>query len=88
MTSSALIRTHRQASVHVLSPETDRRLVCYRLWYWADCEYEAVWSFVQRHEGYISIGPDHCDYWLRREYESILVLSFDELVRQPNLDYV
>jgi hypothetical protein len=88
MTSSSLIRTHKQDALYVLSPDTARILVCYRLWYWADCEYESVWSFVQRHEGYISIGPDHCDYWLLREYESILVLSFDQLVRQPNLDYV
>ena len=67
---------------------TDRQLVCYRLWYWADCEYESVWCFVQRHGGYISIGPDHCDYWLGRAYESILVLSRDQLVRQPDRDYV
>lgn len=67
---------------------TDRPLVCYRLWYWADFEYESVWRFVQQHRGYIRVGPDHCDYWLLREYESILVLAFDQLVHQPNLDYV
>ena len=83
-----LIRTHKQDSLYVLSPDTDRVLVCYRLWYWADIEYESVWAFVQRHGGYISIGPDHCDYWLLTCYESLLVLTFEELVRQPNLDYV
>ena len=83
-----LIRTHRQDALYRLLPDTERVLVCYRLWYWALCEYESVWSFVQRHQGYISVGPDYCDYWLGREYESILVLTFDQLVRQPNLDYV
>jgi hypothetical protein len=83
-----LIRTHQEDALCRLLPDTERVLVCYRLWYWADCEYESVWSFVQRHRGYISVGPDHCDYWLGREYESILVLTFDQLVRQPNLDYV
>lgn len=61
---------------------------CYRLWYWADLEYEAVWSFVQQHDGYIRVGPDHCDYWIDPSYASLLVLAFGpELVRQISLDY-
>ena len=72
----------------VLYPEIDRVLVCYRVWYWAELDYELVWEFVQRHGGYLRIGPDHCDYWILREYAALLVLAFDSLVRQPNQDYV
>jgi hypothetical protein len=84
-----LLRTQNQDSLYVLSPDAARVLVCYRVWYWSDLDYESVWTFVQRHGGYISIGPDHCDYWILREYADLLVLAFGhELVRQPNLDYV
>ena len=83
-----LIRRNQTEAGIVLCPDVERVLVCYRLWYWADTEYEAVWALVQRHGGYLRIGPDHCDYWITRDYESLIVLAFEELVRQPNLDYV
>jgi hypothetical protein len=83
-----LIRNSNHDPVTVLYPDTDRILVCYRVWYWAELDYELVWEFVQRHGGYLRIGADHCDYWLLKEYAALLVLAFDSLVRQPNLDYV
>lgn len=84
---SATSYTHK--TVPVLYPGIARKLVCYRVWYWSDLDYESVWTLVQSLGGYLRVGPDHCDYWVSADYASWVVLAFGaELVAQPNLDYV
>ena len=40
-------------------------IVCYRYQAWtSDLDCEAVWAFVQRHGGYISIRNDCIDYFI------------------------
>lgn len=68
---------------------TETLLHCYRLGYGAEhYDEEAVWALVQRHGGFLSIRMDCIDFWIPRCYESLLVLAYPKLVRQPALDYL
>jgi len=63
-------------------------LCCYRLDAWVAYDEDAVWSLVQRHQGYLSIQGDCIDFWIPAQYQSLLVVCFPRLRRQPQLDYV
>ena len=65
-----------------------RRLCCYRLDYRSAYDEELVWSIVQRYGGYIGICPSYIDFWLAPEWSVVLVLSFPDLERRPELDYL
>jgi hypothetical protein len=63
--------------------------VCYRYLAWThDYDCEAVWSFVQRHGGHISIRNDCIDYFVPVEYQVLFALAYPELTRQYNLDLI
>ena len=48
---------------------------------------EDIWSLVQRHQGNIQPQPGgHYDFWIHRDYASILVLAFPMLRRQYQKD--
>ena len=65
----------------------DPDLYCYSLYYYIDYDPELVWSLVQRHEGHIQpqVGG-HYDFYIPRDYASILVLAFPLLRRQWQKD--
>ena len=50
---------------------------------------EAIWAFVQRHEGHISIrAAGIIDFFIPDEYHSLFVLAYPLLKRLPSDDYV
>lgn len=60
---------------------------CYKLAYYMSYDPEAVWALVQRHGGYISVqAGGHYEFHIARDYASLLVLAFPELVRQYQKD--
>ena len=64
-------------------------VACYRYQAWAhDYDCEAVWRFVQRHGGYISIRNDSIDYFVPVEYRVLFELAYPDLIRQYNLDLI
>ena len=70
-------------------PNTERVLVCYRYQAWAhDYDVEAVWDFVQRNQGHISIRQDSVDFWVTPSVATLFVMAYPDLIRQPDLDYV
>ena len=67
----------------------ERSLICYRYYAWAaDYDVELVWALVQRHGGEIALHRDSIDFWIPPRFETLLVLTYPELVRQPGEDYV
>lgn len=66
----------------------DATYYCYRLTVYEPYDEEDVWAFVQRHGGYMSIRNDVIDFWIPRQYLSLMLLAYPELVRQHNLDYI
>ena len=62
-------------------------LYCYSLPYYVDYDPESVWTLVQRHQGHLSpqFGGSY-DFYIAREYASILLLAFPELRRQHQKD--
>ena len=66
---------------------SDPDLYCYSLFYFIDYDPEDVWSLVQRHQGNIQpqVGG-HYDFYIPRDYASILVLAFPLLRRQYQKD--
>lgn len=67
----------------------ERSLICYRFYAWStDSDVEAIWALVQRHRGEIALHRDSIDFWIPVKYESVLLLSYPELIRKPQLDYV
>ncbi len=64
------------------------KLYCYRQTVYCAYDEEAVWSLVQRHNGFLSIRGDCIDYWIPSEYRTLLVLAYPKLTRQPSLDYL
>jgi hypothetical protein len=65
----------------------DPNLYCYSLFYNINYDVESVWSLVQRHQGSISpMAGGHYDFYIPREYASILVLAFPLLRRQYHKD--
>ena len=66
----------------------DSVLKCYRLGYRAAYDEEMVWALVQRHGGHISIRQDCIDFWIAAEWEIVLVMTFPDLERRPELDYL
>ena len=69
--------------------DQERLLLGYRLLYTSSYDPELIWALIQRHQGYISIraGGEYW-FWIPAHYESLLVLAFPELTRDPSLDYV
>ena len=60
---------------------------CYQLAYWMSYDPELVWSLVQRHAGYMSVLPaGYYEFYIDRDYASILVLAFPQLRRQYQKD--
>jgi hypothetical protein len=49
---------------------------------------EAVWAFVQRHGGHLSIKGDCIDFWIPVEYQTLFVLAWSELRRKSEFDYI
>ena len=70
-----------------ISYMSDPDLYCYSLFYFIDYDPEDVWSLVQRHQGNIQpqVGG-HYDFYIHRDYASILVLAFPLLKRQRQKD--
>lgn len=65
----------------------DPDLYCYSLPYFVDYDPEDIWALVQRHEG--SLSPQfggHYEFYIPRQYASILVLAFPMLRRQYQKD--
>ena len=70
-------------TIHVSDPD----LYCYSLFYFIPYDPEDIWDLVQRHEG--NIAPQvggHYDFYIPRDYASILVLAFPLLKRQYQKD--
>jgi hypothetical protein len=66
---------------------SDPDLYCYSLFYFIDYDPEDIWELVQRHQG--NIQPQHgghYDFYIPRDYASILVLAFPLLKRQYQKD--
>ena len=60
---------------------------CYSLPYFVLYDPEAVWELVQRHGGSVSyLNGGQYDYYIDRQYASILVLAFPQLRHQPQKD--
>ena len=70
-------------TIHMSDPD----LYCYSLPYFVDYDPEEVWLLVQRHRG--NIAPQYggnYDFYIPRDYASILVLAFPMLRRQYQKD--
>jgi hypothetical protein len=65
----------------------DPDLYCYSLPYFIDYDPEDIWALVQRHEGSLSpqFGGNY-EFYIPRQYASILVLAFPMLRRQYQKD--
>jgi hypothetical protein len=62
-------------------------LFCYTLAYWMTYDPELVWELVQRHLGYMTVLPaGHYEFYIPRQYASILLLAYPELRRQFQKD--
>jgi len=60
---------------------------CYSLPYYVLYDPESIWALVQRHGGTIApLAGGVYDYYIDREYASILVLAFPQLRRQYQKD--
>jgi hypothetical protein len=60
---------------------------CYNLAYYVPYDPESVWELVQRHNGYMSVLPaGYYEFYIPREYASLLVLAFPGLRRQYQKD--
>ena len=66
---------------------SDPDLYCYSLPYFVDYDPEDIWALVQRHHGNIQpqFGGNY-DFYIPRDYASILVLAFPLLRRQFQKD--
>jgi hypothetical protein len=65
----------------------DATILCYRLLWHAHDE-ERVWQFVDRHQGFMQPTLACIDFWIPRQYSSLLVLAFPRLIRRSDLDYI
>lgn len=62
-------------------------IYCYTLAYWMPYDPELIWQLVERHGGNIApLAGGYYDYYIPREYASILVLAFPQLRRQYQKD--
>ena len=70
-------------SVYMSDPD----LYCYSLPYFVAYDPEDIWSLVQRHRGSLSpqFGGSY-EFYIPRDYASILVLAFPLLRRQYQKD--
>jgi hypothetical protein len=60
---------------------------CYQLPYFIDYDVESVWALVQRHEGSVSyLNGGQYDFYIPKQYASILILAFPLLRRQYQKD--
>ena len=72
-----------QYSESMIEPD----IFCYQLSYFIDYDPEQVWEMVQRHGGSISyLNGGQYDFYIDRQYASILVLAFPALRRQYQKD--
>ena len=76
---------HRLYMVSVYMSDPD--LYCYSLPYFVAYDPEDVWLLVQRHRGSLSpqFGGNY-EFYIPRDYASILVLAFPLLKRQYQKD--
>ena len=76
---------HRLYLVPVYMSDPD--LYCYSLPYFVDYDPEDIWALVQRHEGSLSpqFGGSY-EFYIPRDYASLLVLAFPLLRRQYQKD--
>ena len=66
-----------------------RELICYRFYPWStDYDVELIWELVNRHQGRIVLGRESIDFFIPREYESVLILAYPDLIRDRELDWV
>jgi hypothetical protein len=63
-------------------------LLCYRLDAHMLLDEEAIWAFVQRHGGQLSIKGDCIDFWIPAKYESLFVCAWSQLRRKSEFDYI
>lgn len=62
-------------------------IFCYTLAYWMSYDPESVWSLVQRHGGtVVPLAGGYYDYYIDREYASVLVMAYPHLRRQYQKD--
>ena len=62
-------------------------ILCYQLPYFIDYDPEEVWSLVQRNGGPVTSLPGGCyDYYIARDYASILLVAWPDLRRQYQKD--
>lgn len=69
-------------------PNLTRKMKCYRLNYRATYDEEMIWALVQRYGGSISIRSDCIDFWIDPQWEIVLNITFPDLERRYDLDYV
>jgi len=66
---------------------TEPDVFCYQLAHWMTADPELVWELVQRHGGHISVlAGGYYEFYIARQYASIVVLAFPELRRQHQKD--
>ena len=56
--------------------------LCYSWTPLMDTDAESVWAIVQRHRGHISHRGDRIDFYIAREYASLVSMAFPELQRR------
>lgn len=67
----------------------ERDLICYRYYPWTtDYVMEDIWALVQRHGGHWDLGRDSVDFYIPKQYESLLIFAYPELIREQQLSYV
>jgi hypothetical protein len=70
-------------NTHMQEPD----IFCYNLAYWIPYDPESVWQLVQRHGGYIAVLPGGAyEFYIPKQYASLLVLAFPGLRRQHQKD--
>ena len=67
-------------------PLTD--LLCFELNYNDPYDPEAIWSLVQRHNGYVEPGHGgQYHFYIHRDYSSLVYLAWPQLKRRPSKDF-
>lgn len=77
--------------VYSIPPEHLRLHLCYRYHAWDDHDYdpEAIWSFIQRHEGHISVqAAGTIDFYLSPKYHVLFTIAFPALRRVTANDWL
>ena len=64
------------------------RLLCYRLSARLHYDEEAIWAYVDRSGGHISIRQDCIDFWIPPQAQVLLLCAWPDLERRCDLDYI